>query len=502
MAGRLGKFQMVSFSTWKGMSSEKHLGSAFGLQPQKLANVMVQLQAATRGKTLDSQLSQFATKTFESDDEFTWDVVGSAQKNIPLLWAKDEDGTAVTSAGSMVGAGTAPFTLAFAEDYFADGEVIVGNFNEAYQFRILGEPEQQGTNFVYKVELMGGNTAGVPSERLLQGERFSVEFAPVEKELSRKVGDIRFATPTSMRNEWSRIRLQHKEPGSMLDQKIAVGIPMVREVNGVVKREITDMWMTNVEWTFENQWADYKNHVLLFGRSNRNSNGEYMNFGKSGNAIKLGAGLYEQMEYANTFYYNTFSLKLLEDVIYNLTVGKTAFGERHFEIRTGEYGALQFHKAVLTDVSGWTQFVTNQAPSGVQKTTSELHQNAMKAGFQFVEYMAPNGVIVTIKVDPSYDDQVRNKIQHPNGGVANSYRYDIFDMGTSSEPNIFKCVLKNNPEIRGFQPGLRNPFTGLVNNNFMAYDEDSAVAHAYATLGICVLDPTRTVSLIPAILQY
>lgn len=35
---------------------------------------------------------------------------------------------------------------------------------------------------------MGGNSAGVPVERLLEGERFSVETAYVEKELSRGVG--------------------------------------------------------------------------------------------------------------------------------------------------------------------------------------------------------------------------------------------------------------------------------------------------------------------------
>lgn len=68
-------------------------------------------------------------------------------------------------------------------------EYIVGNLNEIYQFRILGEPRLEGTNAVYKVELAGGNSVGVPAERLLAGERFSVEAAFVEKELSRKVGD-------------------------------------------------------------------------------------------------------------------------------------------------------------------------------------------------------------------------------------------------------------------------------------------------------------------------
>jgi hypothetical protein len=48
---------------------------------------------------------------------------------------------------------------------------------------------------------------------------------------------------------------------------------------------------------------------------------------------------------------------------------------------------------------------------------------------------------------------------------------------------------------------FRNPFTGAANNPYASYDEDSAVMHKMATLGICVLDPTRTMSIIPAILQ-
>ena len=58
------------------------------------------------------------------------------------------------------------------------------------------------------------------------------------------------------------------------------------------------------------------------------------------------------------------------------------------------------------------------------------------------------------------------------------------------------------PELRGYQWGpFSNPFTGETNNNFASYDEDSAVVHYKATLGLVVLDPTRCVSLIPAILQ-
>ena len=500
---KLGKFQMLGFQTWKGLTRENHLGSIFQNSPQKATNLMVQLLAYYRGKTLDTFLNQFPVKEFDDDSEYYWDIIGSSRRNIPLVEARDETGTVVVAGAANVGAGTAPFYLVFPEDWFADGEVIVGNLNQVYPFRILGEARMEGTNAVYKVELMGGNTLGCPSERLLAGERFSVEYAPVEKEFSRKVGDIRFSSPVSMRNEWTTIRIQHKVAGNMLNRKLALGIPMVHsDPSGKQVKDVANKWMHYVEWELEQQFSDAKNNALAFSTSNRNANGEYMNFGKSGSVIKQGAGLFEQMEVANTMYYNKFSLKLLEDALYQLSASKLEYGDRTFLIKTGERGAIQFHKAVLNVISGWTQFMLDNSSIGViEKTQSVLHSNALSAGFQFVEYKAPNGVKVKLDVDPYYDDPVRNKIIHPDGGPAFSYRYDILYIGTMDQPNIFKCQIKGQSELRSYQWGLRNPWTGQMGNPYASFDEDSAIIHRMATLGICVLDPTRTMSLIPAILQ-
>lgn len=500
---KLGKFQMQGFSHWKGLTLENHLGAIFQTAPQKASNLMVKLLAYYRGKTLETFLSKFPTKEFEDDTEYYWDIIGSTQRNIPLVEARDEDGIVITAASANVGAGTAPFYLVFGEDWFADGEFIVGNLNELYQFRILGNARMEGSNAVYKVELAGGNSTGCPSERLLAGERFSVEAAYVEKELSRKVGDVRFASPVSMRNEWSVVRIQHKVAGSMLNKKLAVGIPMVSETTDhKIVSKVADKWMHNVEWEVEQQFQDYKNKALAFGRSNRNGNNEYTNVGKSGGVIKTGAGIFEQSEVANTMFYNKFSLGLLEDALYELSAAKLDFGDRYFVINTGERGAIQFHKAVLTTVSGWTQFVLdNSSLKVVEKTQSNLHSNALSAGYQFVEYKAPNGVRIKVNVDPFYDDPVRNKILHPDGGVAMSYRYDIWYIGTMDQPNIFKCKIKGENELRSYQWGLRNPFTGQMGNPYMSFDEDSAIIHRMATLGACVLDPTRTMSIIPSILQ-
>lgn len=304
-----------------------------------------------------------------------------------------------------------------------------------------------------------------------------------------------------MRNEWTTLRKQFKLPGStMLNKKLACGVPIVDPKTNTKKVET--MWMSWVEWQFEMEWSDEKNSAMMFGTSNRNANGEYKNYDSNGRAITTGDGLLAQMKYGNTTYYNRFSLKLLEDALYELSAAKLEYGERTFVIRTGEIGAILFHNAVRNAMSGWTEFQVNADALGVvRKTTSPLNKNALAAGFQFTEFSAPNGVTVKLEVDNFYDDPVRNKILDDSGHPAMSSRFDIMYIGSTDQPNIFKCAIKNHPEQRGFQWGpFGNPFTGEVNNASASYDEDSATMHVKTTLGVCILDPTRTLSLIPAIL--
>ena len=501
--GKLGKFQSLEFDSWGKTSKLNHLGGIYLNQPQQATELTVQLLAFKYGKTLDSFLSQYPTKTFRSEDEYTWNVIGSMVKNLPLVEARTLDGTVVGANAANVGINGEPFYVVFDEDLFADGAVIVGELNEIYPLRILGDGYREGTNIRYKVELMGGVLDGMPAEQLQPGKRFSKEYAPVEREFSRKVDDITLSSPIAMRNEFSTIRMQHKVSGALINKKIAFGIPVEVPSNNGYTVKTYDMWMHYEQWVLEQQWEAAKNKLLAFGRSNRNGNGEYLNIGKSGEVIRMGAGLYQQMEVSNTSFYNDFSLKQIEDALYNLSTTNLGINERTFILKTGERGAAQFHKAVLDTVSGWSAFTVNADAVGmVQKTNSPLHSNALSAGFQFVEFKAPNGVTVKIDVDPYYDDPVRNKIMHPDGGPAFSYRYDIFDIGTMDQPNIFKVAVEGSEgDITSYEWGLRNPYTGQKGNPYMSHDEDSATIHKYTTTGVCVLDPTRTMSLIPAILQ-
>lgn len=67
----LSKFQMLEFQGFKGLTKNNHIGAIYRAQPQKATDLMVQLLATHRGKSLENYLKQFPTKYFDTDDEYT-----------------------------------------------------------------------------------------------------------------------------------------------------------------------------------------------------------------------------------------------------------------------------------------------------------------------------------------------------------------------------------------------------------------------------------------------
>tara|TARA_R110000765_G_scaffold94720_5_gene178527 strand:- start:3234 stop:4733 length:1500 start_codon:yes stop_codon:yes gene_type:complete len=497
---QLGKFQVTDAKAFSGMiNPENTLGAIWKVSPQKINDTMIKLLAIHRGKSLENMLNMFETKLLDSDVEFYWELIGSSRRNIALFEARYK-GAVVTGSDNNIGEAGTTFELVFPEQWFFKGEIIVGEKNEVYPIRVLDDGTPQGSSMVYTVECAGSNRDGIPGEELVSGKRFNEEFAPVGKGLSREVGGIRRVTPVSMRGELTTIRIDHKLPGDATNKKVVMGIPVLTKSG---EQKVFPTLALYEDWLVEQEFSSYKNKALMYGKSNRTADGEYHNKDVSGRAIKIGSGIREQMEQSNTYYYNDFSIEMLEEILFGLSEGKLGFDQRTFILRTGERGAAEFHKAVLQTTSGWSANMSTPGtnPATVMNTSSELHVNSMKAGFQFTEYLAPNGVTVKVEVDDFYDDKIRNTIRIPgSNGVAESYRFDIFYIGTLEDPNIQLVKIKGMEEIRGYQYGFRNPFTGTVNNDNMGTLEDSGTITKFCQLGVVVYDPTRTAQIIPYVL--
>jgi hypothetical protein len=498
----VGKFVVTKGKHWSGLTLKNHIGAIFGSRPQLASKVTTVLLQSAGMKNLDTSLSLFPEKVLESSDDFVWKLVGSDERNIPLTEAR-YNGAVVTDGDTGIGAGRTTFELVFAEKWFTKVHVISGIHPDIYQIRILEEPVAEAPNrYVYTCEAWGGqeSLAGIPGSELVANNRFSIESAYVEDELSIEGAGIQFTSPYLMRNSVSNLRFEHKVSGAMIDCKVEpvyfAGIETRDPNSGKVHSSNT--WMQEVHWQFEKALSRIKSRTLMFGKTNRAENGGFLNKGKSNIEIKAGSGIREQIEVSNTTYYNRFSIRLLEDMLYELSEGKLDFSERKFMLRTGERGAAQFHRAVTAEASGWINLTQNN-PAVTQKVSSKFHSNAFKTGFQFTEWTAPNNVSVSIEVDPMYDDKVRNKLLHPDGGVAESYRYDILYIGSSDEPNIQKIKVRGEDELRGYKAGIRDPFTGR-RGGVMNHMEDSAVITAMCMTGAMVKDPSRTATLIPSIL--
>ena len=494
---------MTKGKAWSGLTLKNHIGAIFGSQPQLVSPLTTVLLQNSGMKNLDTTLSLFPEKVLNSADDFVWKVVGSDERNIPLVEARFQ-GVVVNGATVGVGVARTKFDLVFAEKWFTKMHVIGGPRPDVYQVRILEEPYEEGGNYVYTCEVWGGqeSLAGIPGDELLPGNRFSIESAYAEDELSIQGAGIQFTSPYLMRNSVSTLRMEHKVSGAMIDCKVEpvyfAGIETRDPNTGKVHKSTT--WMQEVYWQFEKQFSRIKSRTIMFGKTNRDENGGYLNAGNAGIKIKAGSGIREQMEVSNVISYNRFSMRLLEDALSELSEGKLDFSERKFMLRTGERGAAQFNRAATAAASGWKAMFDNTNQNAISKVSSKFHENSFKGGFQFTEWCAPNNIHVMLEVDPMYDDKVRNKILHPDGGVAESYRYDILYIGSMEEPNIQKIKVKGDDELRGYMAGIRDPFSGR-RGGVMQLMEDSATMTAMCGTGAMVKDPSRTLTLKPSILD-
>jgi len=170
-------------------------------------------------------------------------------------------------------------------------------------------------------------------------------------------------------------------------------------------------------------------------------------------------------------------------------------GQREVTVLTGEWGMYQFHEALESYTALYT-------PARDNHRIFSGAGNSMGFRGQFLEYIGPNGIKVNIVHDALKDDFARNKVYYPGKqGLAESYVYDIMNMGTSDgRPNVQKVALAKFGDIRGYEAGLRDPFTIGQANRVMSNPKDAWTEHRAYTGGSIVYDPTRTATYKPIIL--
>ena len=487
----ISPLQKYTPKDWSGLTTENHMGALFQQEPQLVSNVIENIFSVNLGDDLLSFINRFPTEYIDDDRPYEWLLQGSDEKNIPLLdYWKD---TTAAAKPTSPGVGHSRFVMVFPERLFAPTDVIVGDRPDLYSLRIVAET-MAGTTQMCTVELVTGDAnLFIPAEELTSSTRWSKDYSLVEQTLSKRGGSTSHTSPFRMQNILSMIRKEYKVPGNMIRK--GANKPLAfswKDESGKVQTQ----WIKKLDWDFMVQFRKETARLLAYGRSNKSDSGTYGNRGDSGYEIRSGAGLYEQIAPANIFYYNTFSLDWLTEVAMGLSVGKLPEDSRNLVLSTGEYGMYQFHKAAEAKSSSWT-------PNFSQDRIS-ISGNKMTYSGQFLEYRTVNGITFTLMHDPMKDDPIRNKLYHPDGGLAESYKMDILDFGTANgEANIKKVAIKGDEEIFKYIPGMRDPYSPYnktTSPTMASTSVDGYEVHKMFIGGLKITNPMRTASLRPQIL--
>lgn len=494
---RISPLQIVDPKHWSGLTRESHLGWLGMQEPEIISQTMNRLYELNVGTdNFVSFINGLPIEYINDDVVYRWFLQGSDERSIPLIKATtDALGATVVTDAAQVGLNRGIFYMWFPERYFEATSHIVGEKPEVYQLRVIEDPVQFGNTWRYKVQLFtGDDTLWVLADDLAANTMWSELFGMVEQELSKRGNGVHHTAPYQMENVLSMIRKNYEVPGNMISKGKNKPLAFAFiDQNGKTHTR----WIDKLGWDFYVQFERDKARLIGHGKSNKLADGTFGHNGESGNVIRSGYGLYEQMEYGNILTYNTFSLDMLTDFAMDMSYGKIPEDKREFIVSTGEYGAYQFHKDAVNKANSITYLDANF------NIKAEGGKLTLDEG-QFLNYVAVNGIKFKLTIDPMKDGYP-NTLRHPNGGLASSYIYEIFDVGTTNgTSNISKVSVKEEEEFFGYIPGLRDPFSPYnkrTDPRMMATSVDGYSVFKGFIGGVKITNPKKTARIIPAILR-
>lgn len=218
-------------------------------------------------------------------------------------------------------------------------------------------------------------------------------------------------------------------------------------------------------------------------KTNVNKDGSCNLKGTNGRPVFIGAGLLEQIAPSNRRYYTRLTGEMLEDFLFDLSYNCLGTNERKFVALTGEMGMREFDRILKEKVATMnlmdTVFVTGSGDN-------------LTFGGQFKTYKMTNGIELTLKYFPLYDDTTYNRELHPvTLKPKESYRMTFLDLGRrDGEANIVKVVRKDREFVTWYTGGAVAP-NGYAKSKdtLRSNGKDGYTVFFLGEMGIMLRDP-------------
>lgn len=474
----INSLQVSAAKSWAGLTTDSHLYSIGQREPQMASDIVTQIWNMQGQYSFDSFLSKYPTVYYDTDADYRWFLKGDDEKAVTITGYTATDST-------RPGVGKSIFQLKLAERYFVVSDFLTFD-DKQYGVLIVGEGFVDGTDWVYEVQHMNpSDSFFIPPVFLTAGVRkVSKQNNAVTNTLNKRYGETQFSSHFEMRNAFSTMSKKYTVAGNIAGKNG----PMIISMLGPDGEKVTT-WARWQDLVFQKQWMQEKSRRLMFDQSNQNSDGTYSQKDSSGFVIKQGSGLREQISPSHKFFYSTLTLDYIYEVCLNLSINILSEDRREFLILTGERGMIKFHKLIEANVA------LNQ-PMG---NPARLFGSGQNLGFggQYLSFKGPQGINIHVMKMAEYDDPTHNRLEHPEGGTAESYRMTIMNIGTTEgNPNIQKVAVRGRENITWHVDGSTSPF-GPMNGGPSASHVDGYEWFAQGTQSVMLRNPLSVAELIP-----
>ena len=403
-----------------------------------------------------------------------WNVMIDQDRAVTIRDAK-WNGAAIGST-TTAGLGNTPIMLWLEDNWFASGAILEFDDKEC-QVRVAGAPYQDGNLWVYTCYVADGNPASYIPANLLQAGCQVSRLASAYEEYSEEGDILNYNTHFKMRNYLTTIRINYDITGSAYSTVMAIALQDPKT------GKKSYLWADYQEWLALREWYKRVERMLVYMKSNVNKDGSCNLKGTNGRPVFIGAGLLEQIAPSNKRYYTRLTAELLEDFLFDLSYNVLGTNERKFVALTGEMGMREFDRVLKEKVVNMnlidTVFVSGSGDS-------------LTFGGQFKTYKMTNGIELTLKYFPLYDDLTYNRKLHPiTKKPLESYRMTFLDLGRrDGEANIVKVVRKDREFVTWTTGGAVLPSGyGKSINTLRSNGKDGYTVFFLGEMGIMLRDP-------------
>jgi hypothetical protein len=475
----LGNKLRIKEMEWNAnMTEQAHLGRGLIAAPHKFGPVVDTLFSA-RNLYSDNPFSSMLVGMGEETigtTEWEWELKNANTR--PLVVVED------LTTNATPGKYKQTFKIKLDENWYLPGDVLhPGTSNKKYQVRVQEQSKTDGDGTIYIVRMNSDNPDDfIPKKFLTPGQQWGKLFSQYE-EAAEQSGSTVFSMPIAFRNRMSKYRKEYRITDYASTEVLACQIPDS-------KGKLHSTWMRYAEVEYWQQWYRELERGHWYSRSAQTV------LGANGRPVRMGPGIQEQLEDSHIHRYSHLNAKLIEEYLMDIFYGRVKPGKgRQIKGFTGEYGMLQFHRAIQ-DWQNKSGFIKN-VEVYTNKVKSDLHTNAMEAGYQFVKYNMANGSSLELIHNPLYDDREINfEIDPVTGFPVESQRITFLDFsGDQGKKSNIKIMKKKDSYSFTYVEGTLSPY-GPKKGGSSAHAGDYYEMHVGETRGTHIEDVTKCGELI------